>query len=240
MKLKLISCNVFKREIETLAPLSPHTLDITFIELGEHIHSNTLRKKLQSMIDEAKDFDAVLLGYGLCGRATDGLIAREIPVVIPRSHDCCGILLGSRKRFEEIFSPMPSTPFSSVGFIDHGEYYYADGELMSGDNYAQLVEQYGEDDAKFIWDAMHPKLDGELQPIYFIHVPEIPSEAAREKCKANADEEGREYCEVDGDLRLISMLLQGEWNEDEFLVVPPGKSIKLVGDWDRIIQISPE
>jgi len=103
---------------------------------------------LQQRIDAAEGCDAVLLGYGLCGRATDGLTARNRPVVLPRSHDCCGILLGSRKRFEELFRDMPSTPFSSVGYIEHGEYYFADGEMMFGDSYAALVEQYGEDNAR--------------------------------------------------------------------------------------------
>jgi len=77
---------------------------------------------LQAAVDAATDIDTVLLGYGLCGRSTGGLAARHIPIVLPRSHDCCGVLLGSRKRFEDIFSAMPSTPFSSGGFVEYGDY----------------------------------------------------------------------------------------------------------------------
>ena len=113
MKFKLISCNVFKREIEYAAARTKHECEIEFLELGEHARPSKLREMLQQRIDAAEGCDAVLLGYGLCGRATDGLAARNRPVVLPRSHDCCGILLGSRKRFEELFRDMPSTPFSS-------------------------------------------------------------------------------------------------------------------------------
>lgn len=174
MKFKLISCNVFKREIEYAAARTKHECEIEFLELGEHARPSKLREMLQQRIDAAEGCDAVLLGYGLCGRATDGWRPGNRPVVLPRSHDCCGILLGSRKRFEELFRDMPSTPFSSVGYIEHGEYYFADGEMMFGDSYAALVEQYGEDNARYIYEAMHPKLDGEYQPVCFISMPEIP------------------------------------------------------------------
>ena len=180
----------------------------------------------------------MLLGYGLCGTATDGLAAGKVPLVLPRSHDCCGILLGSRKRFEELFADMPSSPFGSVGFVEHGDYYFSDGEMLFGDGYAALVEQYGEDDARYIWDAMHPKLDGRLQPITFIAIPEIPCEEAMARCRARADEEGRAFQVETGSLRLIRGLLAGNWDESEFLIVPPGRSIRQVGDWNEIIRLA--
>ncbi len=239
MKFKVVSCNVFKREMEVAAQASPHELHFEFIELGEHAKPRTLHAKLQAAVDDAAGFDAVLLGYGLCGRATDGLAARDVPLVLPRSHDCCGVLLGSRKRFEDLFAAMPSTPFSSVGFVEHGEYFFTDGEMMLGDSYAALVEQYGEDDAQYIYEAMHPKLDGVLQPIHFIATPEVPSAEAREICRAKAEAEGREFRDLDGSLRLLRMLLRGEWPSDEFLVVSPGRRIRMVGDWDRIVESEP-
>ena len=236
MKFKLISCNVFKREIEYAAARTKHECEIEFLELGEHARPSKLREMLQQRIDAAEGCDAVLLGYGLCGRATDGLAARNRPVVLPRSHDCCGILLGSRKRFEELFRDMPSTPFSSVGFVAHGDYYFSDGEMMIGDSYAALVDQYGEDDAKYIYEAMHPKLEGEYQPLYFISMTEIPCGEAREACRAKVVEEGRGFIDIEGNIRLISKLLSGDWPDEEFLVVKPGQRISMVGDWDRIIK----
>lgn len=236
MKFKLISCNVFQRELHTLIPQSPHEIETEFLELGEHVRPGELRKKLQSRIDAAADFDAVLLGYGLCGTAADGLAAGAIPVVLPRSHDCCGILLGSRKRFEEYFAAMPSTPFSSVGYVEHGNYYFADGEMLLGDSYASLVEQYGEEDARYIYEAMHPKLDGVYQPVCFISNPEIPDAAEQAICRAKADGEGREFRLLAGDLRLLRALLAGDWPADEFLVLRPGETVRQAGDWDEIVR----
>lgn len=236
MKFKVISCNVFSHEIKYAAMESPHHLTIEFLELGEHAHPAELRKKLQEKIDHSPEFDAVLLAYGLCGSAADGLRAGRVPLVLPRSHDCCGVLLGSRKRFEEVFSPMPSTPFGSIGFVEHGDYYFSDGEMILGDSWAALVEQYGEEDARYIYDAMHPKLEGELQPVYFIRIPEIPCEEALNRCRERAETEGRPFRTLDGSLHLIRGLLSGRWPEEEFLIVKPGEMIRQVGDWDKIIR----
>lgn len=236
MKFKVISCKMFQHEIEIAATTSPHKLEIEYIDLGEHAHPNELQAKLQSKIDQATAFDAVLLCYGLCGRATDGLSARNIPIILPRSHDCGGILLGSRKRFEDVFREMPSTPFSSVGIVENGDYFFDGGTLILGDGWEALVEQYGEEDAQYIYDMMHPKLDGKLQPIYFIGAPEIDSAKAKKTCQEKAEAEGREFRELAGDLRLIRMLLAGEHTPSEFLIVNPGESIRQTGDWDQIVK----
>ena len=41
-------------------------------------------------------YDAILLGYGLCGNGLAGVTARHTRLVLPRAHDCIGILMGSR------------------------------------------------------------------------------------------------------------------------------------------------
>ncbi|MDD5727921.1 MAG: DUF1638 domain-containing protein [Victivallales bacterium] len=238
MKFKVISCNVFRHEVEYCAAGCDNRLDIEFIELGEHIHPNRLRNKLQWVIDavanDPEDYNAILFVYGLCGRATDGITARREPVILPRSHDCGGILLGSRKRFEACFRDMPSTPFSSPGYVENGKYFFQ-GEMASGEEYQALVAQYGEDNASYVYDAMHPKLDGQLQPVCYIETPELPFPELREQCRKHAADEGREFRILSGSLRLIAMLFSGVWPDDEFLKIEPEQRVVMTADWDRII-----
>ena len=141
MLLKLISCNVFLREACWAIAHSPHVVDPEFFELGLHQQPDSLRETLQERIDaterSAKEYDAILLLYGLCGNATIGLSAGRIPLVIPRAHDCCTILLGSKQRFQEHFGENPSQPFGSVGYQERGNYFVrsdlGDGQIHCGD-----------------------------------------------------------------------------------------------------------
>ena len=241
MKYKLIACKVFEHEVKRCLEGAPHQIETVFIDLGEHARPAELRKKLQALAADSEGFDAVLLCYGLCGRATEGLRAGAAPIILIRNHDCGGILLGSRKRFEDIFKDMPSTPFSSIGYVESGSYFFDGGELVQGgDDWQHLVDEYGEEDARYVWDAMHPKLDGELQPIHFISMPEIDSAAARQKAKKNADKEGRKFKDLEGSIRLIKMLVNGDHPAEEFLTVRPGESIRQTGDWDEIIRVHRE
>ena len=116
---KLIACNVFMREACYCISQSPHAIDVEFTELGEHVRSDALRQLIQSRIDAAEDsgkpYEAILILFGICGNAGIGLAARKTRLVMPRAHDCCTILLGSRARFQEHFGAQPSTPFGSAG-----------------------------------------------------------------------------------------------------------------------------
>ena len=64
MLLKLIACNVFTREACLAVSESPHVVDLEFTELGEHVHSDTLRALLQGHgfeVDEARHGAEVLI-----------------------------------------------------------------------------------------------------------------------------------------------------------------------------------
>lgn len=241
MRLKLICCNVFFREVCYLLASSPHVFDVEFIELGEHARPERLRTLLQRRIDEISSespkYDAVLFGYGLCGRSIDGLEAKREKLVFMRAHDCCTVLLGSREEFVKHFGDMPSTPFSSTGFIDHGSYIFDAGELSAGTDMMQdLIEKYGEEDAKYIWETMHPKLDGKLQPVYFIRIPEIPCETAEAKCRERAAGEEREVRILSGNLQMLRQLVHGDWSDENFLILSPGQRVSMIGDQKEVIR----
>lgn len=184
-------------------------------------------------------YDAILLLYGLCGNATVGLRARRTRLVMPRAHDCCTILLGSKGQFAEHFGDAPSTPFSSVGYIERGNYFLrtADGggsEVQPGSAYQELVEKYGEEDAKYIWEEMNPS-HGNNKAV-FIDIPETSHLGLAAKFHDKAASAGMEPVRLTGSLRLIDGLLRGDWDEKEYLVVPPTNAIEGVYDWDQVVR----
>jgi len=244
MHLKLISCNVFQREASWCIAHSPHVIDPEFTELGEHARSAGLRQIIQERIDanegSGKTYDAILLLFGLCGNATVGLQARKTQLVIPRAHDCCTILLGSRAKFTEHFGEAPSTPFSSVGYLERGDYFLRTNDegvagVQTGDACANLVEKYGEEDARYIWAEMHPD-HGDKRAV-FIDLPETSHLGYAAKFQAKAAAAGKEAVELPGNIRLIANLLNGEWDPKEYLIVPPAGAIEGVYDWDEVIRV---
>lgn len=244
MLLKLIACNVFTRELCLAIAESPHTIDMEFTELGEHVHPETLKASLQTRIDAAcqtgKRYDAILLGFGICGNATIGLQARGVPLVLPRAHDCCTVLLGSRETFATHFKDNPSTPFSSAGYLERGDYFLrkveGNEQVQYGDVYKTYVEQYGEENARYIMEAMHPKAEGGESRAVFIDVPELRPLGCEVHFREKAKAEGLRVETLPGNLVLLRKLVAGSWDPAEFLVLQPGQAIKGVYDWDEIVR----
>ncbi len=226
---------------------SPHVFDIEFLELGAHIQPEKLRETIQAAIDRCEGrpraYDAVLLLFGLCGNAGTGLRARSIPLVMPRAHDCCTVLLGDKRRYEELFRDAPSTPFSSAGYMERGDYFIRveDGEykVHYGDAYAEMVAQYGEENARYIWETMHPPdLEGSKQPVY-IELAELAHLGYEGKFAEQAAAEGLEYRRVEGSLRLIAGLINGDWDPEDFVIVQPGECTQGVYDFKEIVRATP-
>jgi len=242
MRLKLICCDVLTREVCHELYAAHNTVDPIFTSKGAHEKPEYLRGLIQNAIDDADKegcYDAVVLGYGLCGNAADGIAARSIPLVIPRAHDCCTLFLGSKERFIEYFGENPSLEWSSSGYMERGDSYIRQtqtGRLLGLDlDHEQLVERYGEENAAYIMETLYPDRPG--SELIFIDMPETRHLGYLDRMRKLAEESGKELKVYPGNIRLIRALLAGSWNEDEFLVVPPGKTIKAVYDQDVIMTV---
>lgn len=242
MRLKMIACEVFYREICLAVALSPHTVDMEFTTKNAHDQSALLRAEIQRRIDETAEhsYDAILLGYGLCGNGTVGLRVRHTPLVLPRAHDCCTLFLGSRQAFKDHFGGNPSQPFSSLGYMERGEGYLYSSELRtmlgldrSFDDYIAL---YGEENARYIWETLNPQLQlGQKETsVVFIEMPETEHLGWGKRFEERAVADGKKFTCLRGDARLFQNLINGVWDPREFLVVQAGETIEGVYDWDEI------
>lgn len=239
MRYRMISCEVFARPAYRAAAKSPHIVDIVFTRLRSHVNPHQLRNEIQAFIDSAAEgYDAVLLGYGLCGNGTAGLKARNIPLVIPRAHDCCTIFLGSREAFLGHFGQTPSARWSSICYYERLGGWDTDcaaGVTTSeqADYMEELIRQYGEENARYIMEMMTPKND--IGFLTFIDIEGFEDPEARESFVTYAKQSGKETRFITGSTRLIDALVNGDWNDEEFLVVPPGAEIIPVYDHKTII-----
>ena len=100
----------------------------------------------------------MLFGYALCSNGLVGLTARNIPVVVPRAHDCITLFLGSKERYMDYFQSHTGVYFKTSGWIERGEDIDIDQSIQQQtgmmQSYEELVAKYGEDNAKFLYEQL--------------------------------------------------------------------------------------
>jgi len=178
----------------------------------------------------------------LCGNATVGLVARDCPLVIPRAHDCTTLFLGSRAKFKEHFGDNPSQPWTSLGYSERGDTLISDGNArVFGEghtSFAELVETYGEENARYIMEAMSAGQESDTLPL--LDVPETRIQALMERLKQRIVDSGKNAKPIEGGISLVEELFSGNWSEERFLIVPPGWRIEGVYDYNQILTSSEE
>ena len=245
MLLKFICCDVFTRIACALVSKSPHIVDIEFVPMLSHNEPEKLNRLIQEKIEKSinesgRSYDAVILGFGLCGNAAAGLNC-PVPMVIPRAHDCCTIHMGCKERFLAAFGDSLSARWSSVGYFERchglpGEFGLDQlGFYKTSAEYIGYVEQYGEENAEYIWETMHPEI--ETDEAVYIQIDGFAYSDALAKYKSEIEKSGKKLRIVDGEISMLEALVNGEWDDERFLVVPPGKKIVGVYDMEHVMSV---
>jgi hypothetical protein len=105
--------------------------EIDSVESGKDYHTNETRLGSPYMKD---DFEAVLIGYGLCSNGIVGIRSNKYKLVIPRAHDCITFLLGSKEKYAKCFADMPGTFWYTMSWIECG--------AAAGSDYLEAEIQY--------------------------------------------------------------------------------------------------
>jgi hypothetical protein len=235
MKLKCLGCEALARAIYLCAARSPHIIDLEILRLGLHKDPDDLRRRLQARIDAAsgQECDALVMVYGLCGQSTAGLTAGDVPLVIPRAHDCITLFLGARQRYHEQFTQCPGTYWYALDYIERSDGSTtlslgseADQDIRA--EYDEYVAKYGEDNANYLMEVMGAWRN-HYQRAAFIDMGVGDSTAVEAKARDEAARRGWTFERLAGDLILIRRLLEGDW-ETDFLILQPGQTIAMTYD----------
>jgi hypothetical protein len=235
MRLKVICCQVLTLEMNYVVSRSPHSIEAENLPMGLHDLGASMRPQLQERIDAADQggYDAILLGYALCGRGTEGLRAGKTQLVFPRAHDCIGLLMGNRHDYQAYFDTHPGVYFRSPGWIE----FQTPGKVLEpalaternkiGERRSreELIAQYGEDNGNYLFEqfgAYRRRYSG----LTYISTGVEPDDACRRLARAEAEKQGWGFEEIQGSLTLLERLVNGTWDAADFLVVPPGATVR--------------
>jgi hypothetical protein len=251
-RLKFIGCEIIYREACRLAATSPHHVDIEFLRKGLHdLETGDMQTRIQQAIDAVspdEHYDAILLGYARCNDGVAGLTADDIPLVIPRAHDCITLFFGSRQAYREYFDENPGTYYLTTGWIERGDYDASGKSLQQqqaplgqtgvleklglGDSYEEMVEKYGKDNADYIVKSMGNWRDSYSKILYL--KMGVCDETEFIKTAYERARENKWELEIrEGNISLLGKMFDGQW-DDDFLIVQPGKRIAARND-DQII-----
>lgn len=250
MRLKVIACGVLEPELTHLAAVSDNDVDIELLQAGLHDEPDKLRLHVQEAIRHAADegYDALAIGYGLCGRGTAGLVADRIPVVIPRAHDCMTLFLGSRQAYRDQFTCNPGTFYITPGWYEHkvrplgheNEQHYDAGTCTENDpRFPELAAKFGPEEARHIID-FQDSWKRNYNRAAFIDTGLATSDACANYARQMAQELGWRYEVLPGDPHLLRKLVEGEWDEAEFLVLQPGQRSASSGDESILVPVDIE
>jgi hypothetical protein len=225
-----LACKALYREFSLLTARCGNFIDATYLRQGLHDTPRLLQKALQDEIDAidagedmhslspgfSKDFDAILLGYGLCSNGTAGLSSKKYTLVIPRTDDCIGLLLGSYKKYREYFDKHSGTYWYTPSWIENA---YTPSEEMEKARFSEYSAKYGEDNAKYLLE--NEFMLGNYDRAAYIAWSELPFPEYEEYTRRAAQYYGWNYDKVKGDISLLQDFVNGNWDE-RFLKAEPG------------------
>lgn len=232
MRLKVLCCEVFTREIDALSKNCANSLDVELLPKGLHdLGQEKMTARLQAEIDRFSGcgFDAIIMVYGLCNNGIAGLTARDTRIVVPRAHDCITLFMGSRELYQKQFEGRPGTYYRTTGWIEHESPDGAGDETVQQKlglfmQFEELVEKYGEENARYIQETMGSGVQ-HYDRLAFIRMGVEGEQRFADMARQEAREKGWSFELIEGSMRLLKQLVDGQWDED-FLVLEPGSSVR--------------
>jgi len=256
-RYKLLACEIFYREICLLAARCPNIIDVEFLPKGLHdMGQEQMVQKLREAIArvDTSRYEAILLAYGRCNDGVVGLQAVDIPLVVPRAHDCITMFFGSAQAYEEYFHQHPGTYFRTTGWTERdsalGQTFTSQSPGTSQSEpsvmsqlgldltYEEYVAKYGKENAQYIMGTLGG-WEKNYKYLTYIDMGNPLDEEYADLARQEAQKKKLEFKRLSGEMRLLGDLLAGEWNEQEFLVVKPGEKIASDNEGRILVSVSP-
>lgn len=210
----IVACRVMEPELECLRDLDSG-VDICYLDQGLHRTPDKMAALVQEQIDAAAPCARrIVLGYGLCSNGIVGVVARQQGLLVPRSHDCIALFMGSLRAYKEAFKERPGTYYLTPGWIQEGK----DPLSIVQEDY---MRRFDRETAMWV-------MTEELK--HYTHIVLINTgigdlEKPKERAMENAHIFGKEYEEIQGNLDYFRKLIQGPYTMEDFFSLRPCQGV---------------
>ncbi|MCJ7813029.1 DUF1638 domain-containing protein [bacterium] len=210
-RTKVIACATV---VEEMLPFIPDGLAYERLDFGLHVDPKNLKQALQDAVDRnCKEFDTIILGYGLCSMAVVGLKSRRCNLIVPKVDDCIAIFLGSGQTYYSQAKKEPGTYYLTKGWIEVSD------TLL--DEFHRIVNKYGKERTAMIMKAMLKN----YKRLVYIDTGADDQNGYKEYAQKTAEHFGLQFEEIQGSDSLVKKMIFGPW-DDEFVIISPGQRIK--------------
>lgn len=247
MRIHVIACRVLTRELSRLIYDSQNAVDVSWLPQGLHDTPAILHSSIMEELNRVEDLvqrrlirkkpDYIVLGYGLCSKSTIGLEAKSIPLVIPRTEDCIALFLGSQKRYLEYFKEYPGTYWMNSQWIQ--DISQADPDYMERLRDTYMKEYEDEDTVEYLLEMAKESLAA-YKRVGYIRTDTFDDSEQRKRAEAMAERFALQYEEFTGENRMLKRIVAGEFDAEDFLIVPPGYRTEYSNGPERIRAVACE
>lgn len=120
MRIGIIACDIWKREIDAVVGDDPSIVHKEYLEFALHVDSANLRATVIEKVNSLQGkVDAVFLGYAICQSLKGVKEELRVPTVMLDADDCIGALL-SPLRYAEEKRKVTGTWFNTSGWAEMG------------------------------------------------------------------------------------------------------------------------
>lgn len=211
---RIIACGIMKQELDHLRD-DAHDVQVHYLPQKLHRDPRLLRQKLQEAIDSIPDDGSkLILGYGLCCNAVVGIQAPSQGLYIPRVHDCITFFLGSREKYNEMFSKQPGTYYLTSSWID-----------IRKDPLGQVEHEYTDRVGREMAEETMQTEIRNYRQISYIHTAGSRKKHL-ERARENAEHFGKELIEHNHNEEYFRKILFGPHEAPDFVYVKPNSKIE--------------
>jgi len=206
-------------------------IDIDFLYQGLHEFPNKLNEKLNEalkMVDK-DNYDYILLNYGLCGNGTLDITHPDLPIIIHNAQDCIPILVGNRKKYKKYVDSNPGIFWFSCGWI---EGFPLPGSPDYAERYSEFYKIKINEKQR---DSIERMLFENYKKLKYISWKEMGEDINRcgskytMECVNSINSRlslNMSFGKVEGSSDTLQKFVDGDWNNDEFLLINPGQKLK--------------